>query len=223
MAGATRTFLRYTRAPAVRLARMETRVKERLVGAIIFVALVVALVPEILSGPRRATRTGGATVSEQPLKTYTIELEEHGFPAAASESEPVEPPEDSVEASRAEKPDAVPSSRGESANARVSSSSTAPSTPQPATQARAEPPVNEPALTAGWAVQLGSFSNAENAERLANELRARGYKAFVSRFESADQTRLRVRVGPEQERARAEQLAKRLRREGRQATVVAHP
>lgn len=223
MAGPTSTFLRYTRAPAVRLARMETRVKERLVGAIIFVALIVALVPEILSGPRLATRTGGATVSEQPLRTYTIELEEHGFPAVATESEPAEPPEDPAEASRSEKPDAPPSSRGESANARMSSSSTAPTAPQPAPQARAEPPANEPALTADWAVQLGSFSNSENAERLANELRARGYKAFVSRFESAGRTRLRVRVGPEQERARAEQLAQRLRREGRQATVVAHP
>jgi DedD protein len=79
----------------------------------------------------------------------------------------------------------------------------------------------EPNRGSGWAVQLGSFSNAENAERLAAELRKRGYKAYVSRTQSGGQPRLRVRVGPEQERARAEQLAERLRREGRQATVVA--
>lgn len=72
-------------------------------------------------------------------------------------------------------------------------------------------------------MQLGSFSNAENAERLARELRGRGYKAYVSPYESGDQKRMRVRIGPEEDRARAEQLAQRLRREGRQAAVVAQP
>jgi DedD protein len=69
-------------------------------------------------------------------------------------------------------------------------------------------------------VQLGSFANADNAERLARELRGRGYKAYVSPSESKGPKRMRVRVGPEQDRARAEQLAKRLRRDGHPGTVV---
>jgi DedD protein len=93
---------------------------------------------------------------------------------------------------------------------------------QPATPSRTEPRASATATT-GWAVQLGSFSNAENAERLARELRKDGYKAFVSPYQSSGQKRLRVRVGPEQDRARADQLAKRLRRDGHPGTVVEHP
>ena len=183
---------------------METRVKERLVGAVIFVALIVALVPEILSGPHRATTASDANDSEQPLRTYTVDLAEQGFPADRPEDGLDEPTEEAPQPATPAPPPTVAPAPAESAR---------PTTRAPA---RAEP-------DSGWAVQLGSFSNADNAERLAAELRARGYKAFVSRFESSGEPRLRVRVGPEQERARAEQLASRLRREGRQATVVEHP
>ena len=67
-------------------------------------------------------------------------------------------------------------------------------------------------------MQIGTFSNAENAERLARELRNDGYKAFVSPDQSSGKKR--VRVGPEQDRARAEQLAKRLRRDGHSGIIV---
>lgn len=221
MAGSTRAFVRYARAPQVRLTPMETRVKERLVGAVILVALIVALVPEILSGPRRAT--GGATVTEQPLRTYTIDLEERGFPAESTESEPTETSETPGEVSGTAPSNAAAPTPGAAAETPTVAQPSAPRALGPAPPARSEPSASEPALDSGWAVQLGSFSNAENAERLVSELRAKGYKAFVSRFESSGQKRLRVRVGPEQERARAEQLAQRLRGEGRQAAVVAHP
>ena len=199
---------------------METRVKERLVGAVILVALIVALVPEILSGPHKPAGAGSSETAEQPLRTYTIDLEERGFPAEDT------PPTSSASAPQPEPPALAPAPA--SPDETPESSDTAPvasSTPEPApvTQARAEPPDRESAATSGWAVQLGSFSNADNAERLARELRARGYQAFVSPYESAGQKRIRVRVGPERDRARAEQLAQRLRREGRQAAVVAQP
>jgi DedD protein len=175
-----------------------------LVGAVIFVALIVALVPEILSGPRQAATAGDASSSEQPLRTYTIDLAEQGFPADQPEEAIDEPAGETTQPATAAPTETV--------------------APAPAISPRPTNRTPAPAESdAGWAVQLGSFSNADNAERLAAELRGRGYKAFVSRFESAGQPRLRVRVGPEQDRARAEQLAARLRREGRQATVVEHP
>ncbi|MES2218548.1 MAG: SPOR domain-containing protein, partial [Pseudomonadota bacterium] len=48
---------------------------------------------------------------------------------------------------------------------------------------------------AAWIVQLGSFKNKLNAERLTNSLRAKGYKAFTLETKSNGQTR--VCVGPE--------------------------
>jgi DedD protein len=175
-----------------------------LVGAVIFVALIVALVPEILSGPQRAATANDPNDSGQTLRTYTIDLAEQGFPADPPEEVLDEPAEEATQPPTPTPPQTVAPAAAENA--------------RPTTRAPA-PGESDP----GWAVQLGSFSNAANAERLAAELRDHGYKAFVSRFESAGQPRLRVRVGPEQDRARAEQLAARLRREGRQATVVEHP
>ena len=57
---------------------METRVKERLIGAVILVALIVALVPEILSGPHQASDTGSS--AEQSVRTYTVDLEAPDLP-----------------------------------------------------------------------------------------------------------------------------------------------
>ncbi len=197
---------------------METSVKERLIGAVILVALIVALVPEILSGPRKSPDVGATAATEQPLRTYTIDLEEHGFPAEREQPESPAPPTAGPTPEQPTTPVSQDDSR-ETAAAPPAATTTSPS----AKQVRPERPSGDPAVASGWAVQLGSFSNAENAERLARELRGRGYRAFVARYESAGQKRMRVRVGPEEERARAEQLAQRLRREGRQATVVAHP
>jgi DedD protein len=55
---------------------MDRRVKERLVGASILVALVVLIVPELLSGPKHAVIAPQATPagSDQPMRTVTVDL-----------------------------------------------------------------------------------------------------------------------------------------------------
>ncbi len=52
---------------------METAVKERLVGAVVLVGLIVALVPEMLSGPRREA-TPARPSADGTVRTYTIDL-----------------------------------------------------------------------------------------------------------------------------------------------------
>jgi DedD protein len=74
-----------------------------------------------------------------------------------------------------------------------------------------------------WAVQLGSFSNQANAERLAAELRKEGYAAFLSRVQASSEVLHRVRVGPQQNRESAEQVAARLGSDGHKGQVVPHP
>jgi cell division septation protein DedD len=53
-------------------------VKERLTGAIILVALIVLLVPELLTGPPRTKTAGappaGTTVAAAPVQSYTLPL-----------------------------------------------------------------------------------------------------------------------------------------------------
>jgi DedD protein len=72
-------------------------------------------------------------------------------------------------------------------------------------------------------VQLGSFSNKQNAERLAADLRASGYAAFLSQLNDGDSPLHRVRVGPQKDRENAESVATKLASEGHKGQVVPHP
>ncbi|HEY0766760.1 MAG TPA: hypothetical protein VGD47_02275, partial [Steroidobacteraceae bacterium] len=70
--------------------------KERLTGAIILVALIVLLVPELLTGPvRSAPRAAAVTPAAEgaPLRSYTIKLADdaHSRAATATTSGPQQP------------------------------------------------------------------------------------------------------------------------------------
>ncbi len=70
-------------------------------------------------------------------------------------------------------------------------------------------PVEAPKATAsnvGFAVQLGAFSHAADANALRDRLRAGGFSAFVEQVKTDKGTLSRVRVGPVASRADAEQL-----------------
>jgi DedD protein len=72
-------------------------------------------------------------------------------------------------------------------------------------------------------VQLGAFSSRAAADRLVTDLRRRGYPAFIAEYRAEGKVLHRVRVGPEQERARADALAARLAKDGFNGNVARHP
>jgi DedD protein len=74
-----------------------------------------------------------------------------------------------------------------------------------------------------WAVQLGSFGNKENAERLAADLRRQGFAAFLSQLSTSSGQLHRVRIGPQKDRASAEAMAARLLKANHKGQVVPHP
>jgi tetratricopeptide (TPR) repeat protein len=61
-----------------------------------------------------------------------------------------------------------------------------------------------------YTVQVGSFSNIENANNLTQVLINKNYPAFVEEAKSKDKTVYRVRVGKFAERQKAEELEKKL-------------
>jgi cell division septation protein DedD len=74
-------------------------------------------------------------------------------------------------------------------------------------------PVAKPAETpkpaasnVGFAVQLGAFSSAADANALRDKLRAGGFSAFVEQVKTDKGTLSRVRVGPVASRADADKL-----------------
>jgi DedD protein len=208
---------------------VETHVKERLTGALILVALLVILVPEILPGPvaeRAATDPKPAAAADgPPLRTYSMELgagNRSGQPdqsalapqapaASAAPSQADEPPRDTDRVPE-------PADRGKPDGAGRE-------TPQAvASAAHVETPPQRtemPTPAAGWWVQLGSFSQPANAQRLVQTLTKAGFAAQVSPIRSRGQDLYRVRAGPVPDRAAAEGLRTRLADAGHKGTLVA--
>ena len=88
----------------------DTRVKERLTGAIILVALLVLLVPELLTGPSRSASSAAQTPSnseEAQLRSYKIELNDtprSGTPQAVDTPVPESQPAPNGSAAQASGP-----------------------------------------------------------------------------------------------------------------------
>jgi len=210
-----------------------SKVKERLTGAIILVALIVLLVPELLTGPvRSAPRTAAAEAAAEgaPLRSYTINLSDDSRTRAAEaqasgpdQPAPLAPPaapENSLPAPQPQAPAPAPRPAAGTNDSAPPPAAPAPTpTPVPSRPA-AHAALAVPAVAGGaFVVQLGSFASRDNAERLAREVRARGFPVSVS--QAATGRRLyRVRVGPTRDRAAAEELAGKLRGAGHSGTVV---
>jgi len=149
-----------------------------------------------------------ADASEDAGEVAAAEMQSEE-PAAAqpepeSESEPEPEPEARPEPKPEPKPEPEPASE-----------------PQP--EAESAPAPQPAAAGSLWAVQLGSFSNEENAESLAADLRDQGFAAFLSRVQSDGRTLHRVRVGPQGSREEADKVAAALAKAGHRGQVVTHP
>jgi DedD protein len=207
---------------------MDSRAKQRLTGAVILVALFVLLVPELLTGPRGADAPG--TAAEEGMRRYTIDLNAPNPTAPPSDSEKAPPPV-TLPQPAIEEPRAMP---GESAAPAPAASATpAPVTAPAAAPAaapvvvQAPPPVQAPAPAravpvekGSFAVQLGSFRDRDNADRLVRDMTAKGFTAFVAPTTSGGRDLYRVRVGPTRDRTQAEALAAQLRRVGQSGAIV---
>lgn len=83
--------------------------------------------------------------------------------------------------------------------------------------AATEAGMDETQQPVAWALQLGAFKNHQNARQLAEELRRKGFKAFID--ELPQDELVRVYVGPEIKRNRIEELQQQLRQELQQQDI----
>jgi len=75
-----------------------------------------------------------------------------------------------------------------------------------------------------FALQVGTFSSNENAEKFRNTLRKAGYAAFVKKSQSNGKAAYKVKLGPELERSVLDKWKKDLRESHKiDAYVVNHP
>lgn len=195
--------------------------KQRIVGALVLVSLAVIFVPMMFDEPH----------SER--QTTTIEIpEEPPFPEVEMPDEaPQEAPQYRIEESQQ---DAKASPAAESTDTGVETEAQTQPAPEPKpeqSQPAAEPePEPEPApeqtqpaaneeassaeftrsLEGAWVVQLGSFGSEENATRLQQKAREKGYSTHLQEITRGDAQLTRVFSGPFAEKAEAEKAKQAL-------------
>lgn len=212
---------------------MEGPVKERLTGALILIAALIIVVPEMLSGPDSSQPAPGDDAEAgPPLRTYQLQLDtpsaarsedQSALSPRSTQPEP-EPPVAEVRAGTEPVPEAAPAQQVAAAKvaeppAEKPVVETPPAQKPPAQ--KPSPPTPAAASTGNWWAQLGSFSARENAERLARQLRAAGYQVSVSPSKSNGKELFRVRAGPVASREAAVALQSRLAAAGHKSALVA--
>src|SRR5690606_7385572 len=155
--------------------RMDTTLKQRLIGAVVLVALAVIFLPMLVQGP--APDSGVADVSMRVPDAPSGEYQTRELPLLA-------PPSD---ASRGP----LPSPAQEPAAAAAADDAPA-----------ARP---DPASAAGqWAVSFGAYASAADADAVLARLRQAGLAGFSQTATLNGSKAWRVRGGPDPDRALAE-------------------
>lgn len=201
---------------------MDRALKERIIGAVVLVLFVVLVVPVFLDGPPDETEMVSERVplpgqGDQEIRTVVLDRDRDTPVPATVNSAPAEAaPADT----------AVAQTRETTAEERPAPEPVPPPAVETGTTT-SEPPARElvaaPSATGMWAVQLGSFGDKDNAERLAADLRKQGFAAFLSRLQTDNGELQRVRIGPQKDRESAEAMAERLAKAGHKGQVVPHP
>jgi DedD protein len=224
---------------------MDRRVKERLIGASILVALIVLGVPELLSGPKPAALSAKpaallvprAAIAPEPTRNVTVDLATSKAPAnsevepAGTQGSPASPGLSASAVSADEGADVAPATPVAAPpvappsvappSAVAAPAATSSSTAAPARPAAVETAVFSPISSrAAWAVQLGSFANRANAENLSHQLKGQGFPVYVLPGGSGASVRYRVRVGPLANRDSAERTAAKLKSIGHVSSLV---
>jgi DedD protein len=189
--------------------------KERVIGAAVLVIFAVLVVPIFLDGPSTDSEIVSESVTlpgqnDGERKQQTIVLDRN-------RSQPVPTTQASVPRAAEPEPQAAPPAQQTASRPPPAASSS----PEPEPESTAAPATSSD--TGMWAVQLGSFADKDNAERLAADLRDKGYAAFLSQLQTDGGALQRVRVGPQKDRESAEQIAAQLAKTGLSSQVVPHP
>lgn len=179
---------------------MEKALKQRLTGAVILVIAGVVFIPLLLDGAGHHARFS-KDVDIPPEPVIKIKSWDEIKEIPAKPSKQASPKQSSSKSTvPVEKPAASPDKR----------IVTAKKTTKPSIKA--------------WALQLGSFSQQTNALVLRDQLRAKGYRAFMEKSVKQGKTSYKVKVGPDLDRSKLEKVAAKLQKEEKINTlVITHP
>ncbi|GGE72769.1 hypothetical protein GCM10011533_26430 [Streptosporangium jomthongense] len=205
--------------------------KQRIIGALVLISLAVIFVPMVFDEPHSERTSTSINIPEEPPfpevdapepdiappPPYRQDSEAAESPGSGSpgfrileEGEPaVRPvpdnrPNNAPDVAQPETPKqepATPSPEVSTAAASPPASSESPESRGDAEQTSAE---FTRSLEGAWVVQLGSFGNSDNARRLRDKVREKGYSSHLQEVVRGDTTLTRVFSGPFADKSKAE-------------------
>jgi DedD protein len=160
---------------------MDRALIERMVGAVVLVVLIVVVAPALLDGRDSSGQLQQPAGAGGQNRTEVIMLNGPAGSAPLAESSVVaaSKPKEVSRPTEVSKPRAKP----------------------------AQPAGSQSGNAKGFAVQIGSFSQQENARQFAGQLSGEGFAVFVSPGRTASGSVYRVYAGPRATRNAAEKLA----------------
>ncbi|BAO61439.1 SPOR domain-containing protein [Pseudomonas protegens] len=197
------------------MAMLDNVYKQRMVGALVLVALAVIFLPMLFSREdeqRHVTVDVPSAPQAEAMPQVQVEpvvvpepqvLPEGSVPA--DEHEPVVQQAPSTPIAPAPVVAPAPTVASKPAPVAKPAPTPAPVPPQPVASAKpdtSQSRVDANGLSVSWSVQLASLSSRESAENLQKTLRSQGYNAYIRSAEGKN----RVFVGPLIERAEADRL-----------------
>tara|TARA_B100000809_G_scaffold245270_1_gene272051 strand:+ start:58 stop:636 length:579 start_codon:yes stop_codon:yes gene_type:complete len=171
---------------------MDDGLKQRLIGALVLVAIAIIFLPSLFSGEqgrRLNTRTQIPSVPEVKPLIIKAPMRVPNMPKAPE-------PEDMYRLLEEDKPVDMARNKDQVNSKTKVKNNTVPVPVPPALDARAIPKA--------WAIQVASFNTRSPAEILSTRLKKDGYKAFVHSVVIAKGRVYRVLVGPKIDRLKAQ-------------------
>jgi len=200
------------------MAVLDKGMKQRMVGALVLVALAVIFLPMLFTreDEMRQVRVEAPQAPAMPTLPE-VKVDPVAVPEPQTlPHEPQQPEQPPVVVNESTAPVTTPSQPIAPSPQTQAQVQPKPQTPVPTPAPRVETqPAAKPAATAGtpskidgnglpvsWSIQLASLSNRAGAESLQNTLRSQGYNAYIRSAGGMN----RVYVGPLIERAEAERV-----------------
>lgn len=194
---------------------MEQKLKERLVGAIILIAIAVIFIPSILGNPVHENLLVNSNNSKKIPAHFTSRItpileSQEQFLARPNSVNNVKKmviePEKATQLEKEKKQEYPYSQPDIFATKGVSSSGRYIEKGKELSIKENKVAIEDGASLPSWTVQLGSFSSKENAYSLNEKLKKSGLSGFVDPVTRNGKTSYRVRVGPETEQSDAKLL-----------------
>ncbi|MBU0900527.1 SPOR domain-containing protein [Pseudomonas sp. MIL19] len=187
------------------MALLDKGLKQRMVGALVLLALAVIFLPMLLSREDESQRV----LVDAPAMPVVPEVPEVELQPVVV-PEPQLLPDEPVGAEATQSLEPVDTVVDEPPTAPVvPAQPTAPAKPVVAAPQVAPSKLDANSLPVSWSVQLASLSSGDGAQKLQKTLRTQGYNAYIRNFDGMN----RVFVGPLIERAEADRLRDQLNRQ----------